>query len=91
MTPGDLPIYHIIYEFDHKVGVGLELPYRALFELVESSPLDRVVRTIRGHIVGDDVVVSYLVPLLRVIPEPAHIPDIFPRIIDQGVQPCDLL
>jgi len=83
--PGNASLDHIIDQLDTKLRVSLELLGPVVVFLLKSPPLDGVVRSKRGDIVGDEVVVRDLVALFGMIPQPAHILDELSGMTHQNV------
>jgi hypothetical protein len=67
--------HSIIAQLDTPRSMVFELPRCTGLPLLESLPLDRIVRSRCTHIVRDGVIMRNDVPLVGMIPEPAHIVD----------------
>lgn len=86
-VPGDLALAHPVDQLPEQDAMILELfsGFLALLTLLKAAKLQRIMFTAAANVINEQVVMCDFVPLFGVIPEPTHVFDQLPIVVDQHV------
>src|SRR5215211_6369618 len=84
-VPWDATGDGIVDQLDTQLGVVLERPLLTRVFFLEPAPFNGIMRSRGTDIVGDQVIMGEDVPLVRMVPEPAHVFDQLAGMVHQRI------